>query len=167
MAEKDTTERRVYNLPVELLERLRAFQATQGIATETEAARRLLDSALQMRDTIQTIMEKLKIRFGEEKDLRVLASDILVRHPLVKNVEFGDADVTFSLQDKFRGQITWKGSLFIAYPESGYDDWVSYESYLRSIEPPKSTSSTAKAPTASKSSWDAKPAVDLDDEIPF
>ena len=51
---KDGTERRVYMLPANLLERLRAYQVSQGIGSEAEAARRLLDTALQMRDTART-----------------------------------------------------------------------------------------------------------------
>src|ERR1700681_1721560 len=76
MADKEEMERRVYVLPVEQLERLRAYQSRNGISSEVEAVRRLLDAALQMRDTVPDILRKLKSRFANEKDLRVLARDI-------------------------------------------------------------------------------------------
>jgi hypothetical protein len=164
VADKDSMERKVFLLPSELVARLRQYQADSGIVSEVEVVRRLLDSALQMRDTIQTIMEKLKARYAEEKDLRVLASDVLTRHPLVTNVSFGDSEMTFSLQDKFRGRIDWKGDLYIGYPDSGYDDWTTYENYLRSIQP---KSAAPKSPARAVGGWDSRPSNDMDDEIPF
>jgi hypothetical protein len=77
MADKEATERRVYVLPREQLERIRAYQSNSAIGSEVDAVRPLLDSALQMRDTPQDILRKLKSRFADEKDLRVLARDIL------------------------------------------------------------------------------------------
>ena len=85
---KDGTERRVYNLPGNLLVRLRAYQTGQGINSEAEAVRRLLDSALQMRDSASDILIMLDNRFSSERDLRVLASEILTRHSLVTEINF-------------------------------------------------------------------------------
>ena len=42
-----------------------------------------------MRDTPQDILKTLKSRYADEKDLRVLAKDILAAHPLVESVNFG------------------------------------------------------------------------------
>lgn len=156
---KDTTERRVYNLPADLLERLRAYQVSQGLTSEAEAARRLLDSALQMRDTVADILNTLGAKFAEEKDLRVLASEVLVKHALVENIKFKDGEVCFQLTNAERGRITGNGSLYYTDAPYGDDDWTSY---LRRSN---------KTPPASKAgerpSWDNDKGGDLDDEIPF
>lgn len=117
---KDGMERRVYVLPTELLERLRAYQAANGIASEVEAARRLLDSALQMRDSIQDVLNKLAARYREEQDLRVLARDVLVTHPLVQDISITDEEMTFKLRNAWQGMIKNDGGLFIANPGQDY-----------------------------------------------
>lgn len=161
MAEKDTAERRVYNLPAELVERLRAFQASQGIATETEAARRLLDSALQMRDTVFSLLAKLDSRFFEEKDLRLLARDVLTAHPLVIRVHFEDDMLTFDMKSDYSGRISAAGKLEYQTPNENNDYWLDYTSYLaRQAKPSEKAQKKAL-------NWDSKPAVELDDEIPF
>jgi len=139
---KDGTERRVYMLPAGLLERLRAYQVSQGIASEAEAARRLLDAALQRRDTVADILNTLETKFAEERDLRVLASDVLSRHALVTGIIFNGSDVSFRLANGERGQISSTGKLYYAEPDTREDDWSIYKRKV------------------------AKPS-DLDDEIPF
>jgi hypothetical protein len=161
MAEKDATERRVYNLPVELLERLRAYQEVTGLPSEVEAARRLLDSALQMRDTIDDIFKKLSARFGEERDLRLLARDVLWNHPLITGVSFGDRNVSFGFKGGESGRIDSHGKLYRQDEHSNGDDWYNYT-------PPTDRKSQPTPKAVSKTtSWDPKPSVDLDDEIPF
>ncbi len=153
LADKEGMERKVYVLPAELGGRIRAYQLAQGISSEVEAARRLLDSALQMRDTTEDILKKLKSRFAEEKDLRVLARDILAGHPLVSAVHFADDGVWFYLKGEERGKIGRDGKTF-----SGQGDvdegWHLY--------PPPAPRARAAAP-----SWDTPKGGDLDDEIPF
>ncbi len=83
MADKEGMERKVWLLPAELSDRIRVYQTDLGIPSEVEAARRLLDSALQMRDTVDDIAQRLKARHAEEKDLRGLARDVLTSHVLV------------------------------------------------------------------------------------
>lgn len=157
---KDATERRVYNLPGGLLERLRAYQVDQGIASEAEAARRLLDAALQMRDKVSDILNMLAAKFSEERDLRVLASDILARHALVTRVSFGEGYVSFRLNNGERGQITSEGALYTG--ENSTDDDVWSDFYY----PKKRVSVPAKEQTSP--SWDVpKGGGDLDDDIPF
>jgi hypothetical protein len=165
MAEKETTERRVYNLPADLLERLRAFQTENGITSEVEAVRRLLDSALQMRDTIENILDSLKARFADERDLRVLASDVLIKHALINSVQIGEGELTFSLSTGERGRMVNNGALYLQGPEERHDDWSSYS---------KAEKTTRPKPKAASSGWDAgwdagggMGGGDLDDEIPF
>ena len=154
-AGKDATERRVYNLPSSLLERLRAYQTSQGIPSETEAARRLLDTALQLRDNVHNLLAMLEQRYGDEKDLRVLAADILIKHALVKSVEVGDSNVSFTMRDGDRGMITSVGDIYFQDIDMQSDDWSQ-------VVRPKPRSARSKG-----GNWDAPPASDLDDEIPF
>jgi hypothetical protein len=147
---KDTTERRVYNLPADLLERLRAYQVSQGIASEVEAARRLLHIALQMRDSVTDILSTLEAKFADEKDLRVLAGDVLSKHILVDKIQFGKGLVVFVMENGDRGMIQESGTLFYADSDDRDDDWTSYK----------------RKPTGASPSWDAGKG-DLDDEIPF
>ncbi|MDR3533409.1 MAG: hypothetical protein P4L90_22985 [Rhodopila sp.] len=157
MADKDGVERKVWLLPAELSERIRAYQTSQGIASEVEAARRLLDSALQLRDTVPDILRKLIDRYMEEKDIRVLARDVLINHTLVTSVNFDDDGVWFQFKDDSMGKIDKGGKAFLGYRE-GYDvNWTPY---------PKPV--TARPATrAGGPSWDAPKGGDLDDEIPF
>jgi hypothetical protein len=154
---KDGTERRVYNLPANVLTRLRAFQASQGLTSEAEAARRLMDYALQMRDTVEDILKGMRKRFDEEKDLRVLASEILTRHSLVTQIVFEDDALWFRVKNGERGRIASNGEIRPGLAGNADDDWE------RSIDisPPRKS-----PPRTSGPSWEP-PSTDLEDEIPF
>lgn len=158
LADKDSMERKVFLLPIELVARLKAYQTESGIVSEVEAVRRLLDTALQMRDNVETILEKLEAKFEDEKDLRVLATDVLTRHPLVKSVNFGDAECSFELKDGFWGKTTWNGELYIKEPGANYDDWSDYKRIRSNRRLKQKTSANG---------WDARSSADMDDEIPF
>lgn len=114
-------ERRVYMLPSELVERIRAYQAAFGLPSEVEAVRRLLDGALQHRETLLDVLAKLKLRWTDEKDLRVLAREVLVGHALVKSVAFADGSVDFTFADGERGRLDTKGRIYRG--GNSYDDW--------------------------------------------
>lgn len=157
MAEKETVERRVYNLPTELLERLRAYANDMGITSETEAARRLLDSALQMRDTVASILRQLKSRYKEERDLRVLARDVLVNHSLVKSVMFKEGGaIEFALTSDEWGKMERDGRTYTG--DGRNDDWDIY---------PPPAPRAARAAGAAPSWEPTKTGGDLDDDIPF
>ena len=168
MAEKDGVERKVWLLPTELSERIKAFQASQGITSEVEAARRLLDSALQLRDTVPDILRKLKDRYAEEKDLRVLARDILVGHTLVTSVHFDEDGVWFRFNDGGLGRLNKRGQMFISSDENDYNGQTRWSDYA---PPPPADNNGGYTPRAVKRtggpSWDAPKGGDLDDEIPF
>lgn len=155
---KDATERRVYNLPADLLERLRAYQTSQGIASEVEAARRLLDSALQMRDTVDAILSKLKTRFADERDLRVLNKDVLAAHPLITRIELDETSVTFTMRTGDAGRITTSGHIYKGDPSNEYFHEVE--------DAPKRRAPAASPQPVANPTWDAGKG-DLDDEIPF
>jgi hypothetical protein len=159
LADKEGMERKVWLLPAEMVDRLKSYQADQGIASEVEAARRLLDSALQMRDTVPALLAKLKSRFADEKDLRILARDFLATHTLVEVVRFEDAGLIFWLKGDHRGMITVGGRTFIGEgPIDNDDDWQPY---------PRERPPAAARPAPAAPSWDTPRGGDLDDEIPF
>ena len=153
---KDATERRVYNLPASLLERLRAYQVSQGISSEAEAARRLLDTALQLRDTFAEILNGLEKRFKDEKDLRVLASE-LIKHILVQEVTFQEGALIFKLYNGDSGQVSANGDLYFSPANARNGDWTDYVKWRKAQH-------RSPGPT---SSWDAPGGSDLDEEIPF
>jgi len=157
LADKEGMERKVWLLPAELVDRLKSYQVDQGITSEVEAARRLLDSALQMRDTVPALLTKLRTRFAEEKDLRILARDILATHALVELVRFEDKGLIFCLKGGSRGMIGATGATFIGEGRIENDDWDR--------EPARRPASTVRSSGAP--SWDAPKGGDLDDEIPF
>jgi len=109
VAEKEATERRVYVLPQELVERVRKYQRDTLISSEVEAVRRLLDTALQLRDDTQSILDKFHNRFSSEKDLRVLSRDILGVHPLVDSIQHTNYSVIFSLKNGDKASFTISG----------------------------------------------------------
>lgn len=154
----DDTERRIHVLPKELLERVRAYQADNGISSEVEAVRRLLDMALQMRDTLDDVLRKLKLKLSEERDLRTLARDILWSHPKITGVQFGDGDLTFDFSDGSSGKIDQNGRLSVRYSGDNYDNWHDYTLISEREKQPKSTVGRR----------DIQPSIfPSDDEIPF
>ncbi|WP_424138670.1 hypothetical protein [Roseomonas chloroacetimidivorans] len=143
-----STERKIYVLPIEQVERIRAYQTANGIGSEVEAVRRLLDTALEMRDTVRDLLNKLKSRHAQEKDLRVLARDILAGHSRVRSINYTDDSLEFSFSADERGKINNKGRIFEG--DGSFDGWTE-------IKPSNS---------GRGGGWDA-PKVDLDDDIPF
>jgi len=162
VAEKESGGRRVYVLPAEQLERIRAYQTANGITSEVEAVRRLLDLALQMRDTAQDLLKKLKSRFADEKDIRVLARDILAAHALIKSVQFDDDSVVFALTNGDRGRLNRLGTTYLG-GDQHEDDWNEFPAPSRRA----TANSTPVAARGGAPSWDAPRGGDLDDEIPF
>lgn len=155
MADGDEAERRVYVLPGDQLKGIRAYQAECGIASEVEAVRRLLNSALQMRDTVKDVMNKLQLRFIQDRDLRIMAKEILIGHIQIKSVEIEDNYLVFSMRNSERGKIDKDGKTWIC--TDGYDNWIEH------YQPKQRIAAKQKGP-----SWDApKGGGDLDDEIPF
>lgn len=151
----DQTERRIHVLPIELLERIRKYQEDNNISSEVEAVRRLLNEALQSRDTIENILNQLDAAFEKEKDLRILARDILSTHVLVSNINIDENSLCFKLKNGIKGEIDRKGQLF------KNDDLDNYNDNMESYTPPQKRQN--------KGNWDTSitPNNDLDDEIPF
>lgn len=147
------TERKIYVLPTEQVERIRAYQTASGITSEVEAVRRLLDTALEMRDTVFDLLNKMKAHFANEKDLRVIARDVLAGHSRVTSIGYGDNEITFTLGPEQRGRMDSRGRIFVN-GDYGPDDWDE----VGLPPPPASRRSTHQSPA---------PKSDLDDDIPF
>ena len=96
---KEKTQRRVYVLPAELVERIVAYQNELGLGSEVEAARRLLDGALKSRDTYSTLIARFRSRLLETKIPAEIAKEVLVGHPLVKQISFRDDHIEFAMKD--------------------------------------------------------------------
>jgi hypothetical protein len=161
MADKEGVERKVWLLPTELSDRIKAYQMSQGITSEVEAARRLLDAALQLRDTVPDILRKLKDRFAEEKDLRVLARDILVAHTLVNTVHFDEDGMWFRFKDGGLGRLDKRGRAFTG------DDDNQYNGEPRWDEFPEPQPAPRAGVRSGGPSWDAPEDTSMDEEIPF
>lgn len=126
MARKPDGERRVYVLPPELLQRVRSYQGQMGIASEVEAVRRLLDEALQRRDDVDSILNKMVTRSRSEKDVRMLAKEILSSHPLVTEIRYTREGVVFTLEGGTTGLMTYKLEPKEAAPDGTFQDWIPF-----------------------------------------
>ena len=138
---KEKTQRRVYVLPEELVERIVAFQNETGLSSEVEAARRLLDGALKSRDTYKTILTRFLSRLAQTRITSEIAKDVLVGHPLVVQIGFREDRIEFRMTDGKTVTILTNGQYRVA-DDSGND-----------IE------SSAELKRAKRG--------DMDDEIPF
>lgn len=103
--------RRVYALPVEMVDRITEFQREKGLASEVEAVRRLLDEALKTRDDLDTIINRLLAKLGQTKIASEAARDVLVGHPLVESMSFPDGAVAFELKNGERAIVHERGSV--------------------------------------------------------
>lgn len=86
--ETATTQRRVYALPTEMVDRIVEFQKEKGFQSEVEAVRRLLDEALKSRDTPTKIINRFLARLEVHRVAAEAARDILIGHPLVEGMRF-------------------------------------------------------------------------------
>ena len=111
-----------------------------------------------MRDSIPDLPRKLRSRFASEKNNRVLASDILAPHFLVRTVRFDDDALSISFSSDERGKIDSRGQTYMADPGANWDDWSEWP------PPPPRTSVNR---TSGGPSWGALPSGGLDDETPF
>ena len=141
--DKDKSQRRVYVLPNDLVERIVAFQNEMGIASEVEAARRLLDEALMRRDDWRSITRRFIEKLSETRVLSDIAKDVLIGHPLVTSVHFEPYAVRFNLSSGETVEINGLGGVSAT---DNYDNQIE-------LDPEEK-----KPRTFSR---------DMDDDIPF
>lgn len=109
MGVKEKTQRRVYVLPAELVDRIVAFQNEVGLGSEVEAVRRLLDGALKSRDTYTTLITRFRSRLAETRIPAEIAKDVLVGHPLVERIAFRDDRIEFEMKEGLSVTISIDG----------------------------------------------------------
>ncbi len=109
--EKEIASRRVYVLPQELVDRIVAFQEEKGYNSEVEAVRKLLDEALLHRDTADSIITRFQSRLANLKMPAEVSKDVLVGHPLVKEISFLSNSVIFSVEGYGKYQIYENGDV--------------------------------------------------------
>lgn len=151
MVEKrDGSQRRVYSLPTELVDRIVEFQNEKGYPSEVEAVRKLLDDALKSRDDYATIITRFLARLRELRMPSEVAKDILVGHPQIAELKFEQEAITFRMTNFYSITINSNGRVFIEDENGRSVPW-----------PPKILLDQAPGITPPKFSRD------LDDEIPF
>jgi hypothetical protein len=92
-ATNDDTMRRVYVLPVDLVERIAAFQKDRGYNSEVEAVRKLLDDALRMRETPDDVVTRFLERLSVLREPSEVAREIAAGHPAVSDIGFGEDEI--------------------------------------------------------------------------
>jgi hypothetical protein len=110
---KEKTQRRVYVLPDELVQRIVAFQNEVGLSSEVEAARRLLDGALKSRYTYSTLIARFRSRLAETRIPAEIAKDVLVGHPLIDRISFKDDHIEFGMKEGFEVTIWTDGKYHV------------------------------------------------------
>jgi len=130
------TQRRVYALPTEMVDRIVAYQKERGLASEVEAVRRLLDDALKSRDNLERIINRYLSRLGQYKVHADAAREVLVGHPLVRSITFNVEDhgtdtgfeyVEFMLKNETGAQISELGWVTLLGEKTKDWKWKSGE----------------------------------------
>jgi len=135
---KPGTQRRVYVLPDDLVNRILQFQQEKGISSETEAARRLLDDALKSRDSYLTITQRFLDRL---KDLRIpaeVAREVLAGHPLIASINFDNDVIKFRLKDGWEITIGADSEVHVQDDFGSQVDWSESGSKVKKKPLPKS-----------------------------
>lgn len=107
----NSLHRAVYVLPAALHEWICQYQERCGLASEVEAARRLLSMSLQREETFSDVLNRLTGRFRAHATIRELASEVLATHVLVDSIEFGNA-LEFTMRGR-RGKIDADGCAWV------------------------------------------------------
>ena len=150
---KDLTQRRVYVLPTELVDRILEFQRTMGLTSEVEAARRLLDEALKSRDTYKTLALRLRAKLKESRFLSD-AAQILLGHPQVTGLNF----------EKDRMKVRLTNGYEITMLENG--QWWAEDENGRNQDQSDDLFDATDKPKA-RGTFGRQPSPGLDDDIPF
>ncbi|TGP24893.1 MULTISPECIES: hypothetical protein [unclassified Mesorhizobium] len=133
--DKAKTQRRVYVLPTELVDRMVAYQQEMGLASEVETARRLLDEALKHHDTALSITRRFQDRLKETRLLADIAKDVLIGHPLLSTLRMELDRIEFTLTRGDQITVHADGRATIVDPETSWPrnldkDGIDRESVL-------------------------------------
>lgn len=128
---ESVSRRRVYDLPVELVDRVVDFQKERALPSEVEAVRRLLDQALKSRDTIESVVVRY-LSALHDSDSAEAAKLVLVGHPLVTQLTFSNEEVSSFRYEKDKGDkasispLSWK-SVRIVFDDDASEYGSTYE----------------------------------------
>lgn len=142
-------------LPPAMIWRVSRFKASRGLSSDEEAAKRLIKIALDDTESAKDILDKLADSYRAEKDLRILARDVIAAHSAVDSLIYGNKNeyIWFKTKAGESGAIAKKGDLHHSEYGSAWDDRMEY------YEPAKGSKAVG--------GWDARPGADLDEDIPF
>lgn len=108
---KTETQRRVYLLPNDLVDRIVRYQTERGLKSEVEAVRRLIDEALKMRDDTEDIIERFLRSLHEHRELSEAAKEVLVGHPLVAEMQFHKHMLKFTIKGEGEFRSDYLGNI--------------------------------------------------------
>ncbi|QQX91346.1 toxin-antitoxin system HicB family antitoxin [Gluconobacter sphaericus] len=145
--------------PPQLIWRISRFKDNAGLPSNEEAAKRLIKSALDERESTKDILDKLNQMFKSERDLRILSREVIAPHAAVENIQYGNGYVWFSTRNNESGAIDKKGKLYFSGDGNAWDYNMDYYNPYENQAPPKKNKENSFG-------WDSPPS-DLDDEIPF
>lgn len=119
---KDANVRRVYVLPIELADRITAYQEKKGYNSEVEAVRKLIEVALNMSEDPKSMLIRYVQTLAHVKALDDAAKVVFIGHPLVTDVGFHNDYIQIFLKD-LSGvyRIHEDGRVLISDREQG--DW--------------------------------------------
>lgn len=146
--------------PPQLIWRISRFKDNAGLPSNEEAAKRLVKSALDERESTKDILDKISQLFKTERDLRVISRQVIAPHAAVENIRYGKDYVWFLTRSGESGGVDKKGKLY--FSDDG-NDWDCNMDYYDSNEGLKSFKKTSAEPDP----WDDILPPAPDDEIPW
>jgi len=146
--------------PPQLIWRISRFKDNAGLPSNEEAAKRLVKSSLDERESTKDILDKLNQMFKSERDLRILSREVIAPHAAVENIQYGKDYVWFSTRNNESGAIDRKGKLYFSADGNAWDFSMDY--YY-----PDAEKKPSKTIQKDGSSWGDPLPAQPDDEIPF
>lgn len=121
---------RVYFLSKAVTNRLERFQKENNYSSQIQAIEEILNDTLQKKDNGRNILNELHNAFQTEKNLRILAKDILSSHLLVKNIVIEDNKfIEFTLTDGSQGKMLKDGKMLYKHSEKDNYSIYTYSTY--------------------------------------
>ncbi|RYG87452.1 MAG: hypothetical protein EON59_07360 [Alphaproteobacteria bacterium] len=116
-----TTQRRVYALPTETVERIVEYQREKGFQSEVEAVRRLLDEALKSRDTPVKLINRFLAKLEVHRVASEAAREVVVGHPLVEGLRFGKESVLIQMSGA--PEVTIWDNAAVTFGQGTMEQW--------------------------------------------
>lgn len=134
-------------LPPAMVWRVARFRRSQNLPSNEEAAKRLIKFALEERESTKDILEKLHESFKNERDLRLLARDVIASHGAITNIKYAKDYIWFETTSNESGAIDKKGTLYFSEDGRDWDYGMNYYTpYIDEFSPLPSTESDDEFP---------------------